>query len=135
MAMEQHTDEPNEHGTAPGGHLPGEQAVGGHSHLHGRPASWALVAVIILAFVAGAFAVVYAAWVVFWVCLAIVVLAVPAGKVVGIMGDTVTAGDPGQQVGQGGHVAEDYGSAVHPGVDVGPTPALSTGESQAAQSQ
>jgi hypothetical protein len=82
------------------------------------------VAVLIAAFIAGAFAVVLKLWPLFWVCLAITVLSVPAGKFVGIMGDTVTVGDPSAQPGQGGHVAEDHGSAVHPGVDVGPTPAV-----------
>jgi hypothetical protein len=134
--MDLDSHDSTEHGTAPGGHLPGEETVGGHPHLHGRPASWLLVTVIIAAFIAGAFAVVQDAWPLFWVCLAIVVLSVPAGKLVGIMGDTVTVGDPAQQTGQGGHVAStgDFGSAVHPGVDVGPTPALSTGESSAIQS-
>ena len=122
--MNLHTDEPSEQGTAPGGHEPGERTLGGHSHLHGKPSSWLFVAVIVAAFVAGGFAVVYAAWVVFWVCLAIVLLSVPAGKVVGIMGDTVTVGDPAAQPGQDAPAAEDYGSAVYPGVDVGPSPAL-----------
>ena len=115
---------PTEHGTAPGDHLPGEQPIGGHPHLHGRPVSWVFVAVLIAAFVAGAFAVVYKLWPLFWACLAVTVLSVPAGKIVGIMGDTVLAGDPSAQTGQEGHVAEDHGSAAHPGVDVGPTPAV-----------
>ena len=133
--MDLHTHGPSEQGTAPGDHLPGEQSLAGHAHLHGKPKSWVLVAVIIAAFIAGGFAVIDAAWPLFWVCLAVVVLSVPAGKLVGIMGDTVTIGDPSQQEGQGGHVAVsgDYGSAVHPGVDVGPTPALPT-EQPAIQS-
>jgi hypothetical protein len=122
--MEFHADGPSEHGTAPGQHEPGEQSLGGHPHLHGRPVSWVFVAVLIAAFIAGAFAVVLKLWPLFWVCLAITVLSVPAGKFVGIMGDTVTVGDPSAQPGQEGHVAEDHGSAVHPGVDVGPTPAV-----------
>ena len=39
------------------------------------------------------------------------------------MEDTVRYGDPAAQLGQQGHVAEDHGSAVHPGVNAGPTPA------------
>ena len=117
-----HADGPSEHGTAPGQHLPGEAAVGGHGHLHGRPASWVFVAVLIAAFIAGAFAIVNKLWPLFWVCLGVTVLSVPAGKVVGIMGDTVLVGDPSGQTGQEDHVADDAGSAVHPGVDVGPIP-------------
>jgi hypothetical protein len=113
---------PSRHGTAPGHHEPGEQAIGGHHNLHGRPASWALVAVITAAFVAGGFAVVFHLWVLFWVCLGIVLLSVPAGKVVGIMADTVLAGNPAGQDGQAGHVAEDTGSAADPGVDMGGGP-------------
>ena len=122
--MEFQTDGPSEHGTAPGQHEPGEHSLGGHPHLHGRPVSWVFVAVLIAAFIAGAFAVVLKLWPLFWVCLAITILSVPAGNLINIMGDTVQAGDPSAQPGQEGHVAEDHGSAVHPGVDVGPTPAV-----------
>jgi hypothetical protein len=113
---------PSHHGTAPGHHEPGERPLGGHSNLHGRPASWALVAVITAAFIAGGFAIVFHNWLLFWVCLGITLLAVPAGKVVGIMGDTVLAGNPADQEGQEGHVAEDTGSAADPGVDMGVGP-------------
>jgi hypothetical protein len=122
--MELHDHERTEHGTAPGHHQPGEQSIGDHPHLHGRPVSWLFVAVLIAAFVAGAFAVVLKLWPLFWVCLGIVVLSVPAGKLIGIMDDTVLNGDPSAQTGQEGRVAEDYGSAVHPGVEVGPTKAV-----------
>lgn len=114
--------EPTSHGTAPGQHEPGERPIGGHSSLHGRPASWALVAVITAAFVAGGFAVVFHLWGLFWACLGIVLLSIPAGKVVGIMADTVLAGNPAGQDGQAGHVAEDTGSAADPGVDMGGGP-------------
>ena len=77
-----------------------------------------------MAFVAGAFGVVDKVWPLFWVCLGIVILSVPAGKLIGIMDDTVLEGDPSAQAGQEGRVAEDYGSAVHPGVAVGPTKAV-----------
>ena len=117
-----HSPAPSRHGTAPGHHEPGEQAVGGHSSLHGRPASWALVAVITAAFIAGGFAVVFHLWWLFWVGVGVVVLAIPAGKVVGIMGDTVLAGNPADQPGQEGPVAEDTGSAADPGVDIGGGP-------------
>jgi hypothetical protein len=66
-----------------------EQPVGEHRPRHGRPASWALVAVVIAAFCVGGVAVIEQWWPVIWACLGIVVLAVPAGKLIGIMNDTV----------------------------------------------
>jgi hypothetical protein len=111
--------EPSRHGTAPGRHEPAERPIGGHSNVHGRPASWVLVAMITAAFVAGGFALVFHLWWLFWAAAGVVVLAIPAGKVVGIMSDTVLAGNPAMQPGQEQHVAEDTGSAADPGVDVG----------------
>jgi fatty acid desaturase len=65
-----------------------ERTIGGHNR-HGRPASWALVAVVIAAFAVGGAAIIEHLWWLFWVCAGVVVLAVPAGKVIGIMDDTV----------------------------------------------
>lgn len=110
--------EPTEHGTAPGERLPGEAAIDGHPHLHGRPVSWVLAGVLVAAFIAGGLAIVNHLWLLFWVCLGVTVPSVPAGKVVGIMNDTVLAGDPSLQAGQEVDVAEDTGSAVDPGVNV-----------------
>ncbi len=118
--------EPTEHGTAPGNHLPGERPIGGHEHLHGRPVSWVLVGVLIAAFIAGGLAVVNHLWLLFWVCLGVTVLSGPAGRLIGIMNDTVLAGDPSLQVGQEGHVAGDTGSVVNPGVEVGATRTVSS---------
>jgi hypothetical protein len=132
--MTSHRQTPSEHSNAPGGREPGERAVGGHSHLHGKPSSWALVGVVIAAFVAGAFAVVYGLWWLFWICAGVVVLSVPIGKIIDIMGDTVLAGDPSQQAGQDKPAAEDAGSAADPGVDVGPQPALAPSPPPAASS-
>ena len=97
----------SEHGSAPGGHMPGEVSAGGHPHLHGRPVSWALVSVVIAAFTADGLAIVNHLWWLFWMCLALTVLAVPAGKIIGIMDDTALAGDPAQQAGQVGDIAAD----------------------------
>jgi hypothetical protein len=66
-----------------------EHPVGGHSSHHGRPRSWVLVGVVIAAFCAGGAAVIEHLWVLFWVCAGVVVLAVPVGKMIGIMDDTV----------------------------------------------
>jgi hypothetical protein len=121
-----------EHGTAPGSHLPGERPIGGHEHLHGRPVSWVLVGVLIVAFIAGGLAIVNQLWWLFWICLGVTVLSVPSGKIIGIMNDTVLNGDPAQQVGQGGTVAEDTGSAADPGVYVGSRAAARLAERQPA---
>lgn len=124
----------SEQGTAPGNKMPGEQPVGGHPHRHGKPASWVLVSVIIAAFVAGGFAIVCELWWLFWVCLGVALLAVPAGKAIDIMGDTVLAGNPSGQAGQDGVIAEDTGSAADPGVDVGPRPVPNHGTPPAVHS-
>ncbi len=111
--------------------MPGERPLGGHDHLHGRPVSWVLVGVLIAAFIAGGLAIVNHLWWLFYACLGVAVLSVPAGKVIGIMNDTVVNGDPAQQEGQGGHVADDLGSAADPGVDVGPRPGATPREQPA----
>jgi hypothetical protein len=117
--MSLHPTEPSHHGIAVCFHEPEEQAIGGHGRVHGRPSSWVLVTVVIAAFVVGGFAIVFHQWWLFWICVAVAVLGVPAGKVIGIMGDTVLAGNPAGQPAREPHLAEDTGSAAHPGVDVG----------------
>ena len=59
---------------------------------HGKPASWVLVVVTTAAFLAGGVSIITHAWVLLWACIAVVVLAVPAGMVIGIMNDTVDWG-------------------------------------------
>jgi hypothetical protein len=61
-------------------------------HLHGKPSSWLLVAMVIGAFITGGVAIIVHAWWLFWACAGIVVLAIPAGKLIGIMDDTVAWG-------------------------------------------
>lgn len=51
-----------------------------------------LVAVVIATFITGGIAIIAHAWWLLWTCIGIVVLAIPAGKVVGIMDDTVAWG-------------------------------------------
>ena len=78
------------------GQRPWEQLEDRHvpegGYPHGKPASWVLVAVVTAAAVAGGISIITHAWVLLWACVAIVVLAVPAGKVIGIMEDTVDWG-------------------------------------------
>ena len=59
---------------------------------HGKPASWVLVVVTTAAVLAGGISIITHAWVLLWVCIALAVLAVPAGKMIGIMNDTVDWG-------------------------------------------
>ncbi len=119
--MDLHTHGPSGQGMASGRHLPGEQPVGGYPHRHGKPASWLLVAVIIAAFVAGAFAVLDEAWPLFWVGLAVLVVSVPASRLIGIVRDAVLAGGPS---GLSGPITPAFGSVIHPSVDVVPAPAV-----------
>jgi hypothetical protein len=51
-----------------------------------------LVAVVTAAFITGGLAIITHTWWLLWVCGAIVVLSIPAGKAIGIMGDTVAWG-------------------------------------------
>ena len=51
-----------------------------------------LVAVVIAAFLTGGAAIIAHIWWLLWACIGIVVLAIPAGKVIGIMDDTVAWG-------------------------------------------
>lgn len=91
---------------------PAERPVGGHEAHHGRPRSWVLVGIVIAAFCAGGVAVVAHLWPLFWACAGVVVLAVPAGKIIGIMDDTVEVeGWPDERP-----PAADRGSVADPGV-------------------
>lgn len=56
---------------------------------HGKLSSWVLVAVVLAAFTAGGIALIVQAWTLFWICVAVVILSVPAGLVIGIMDDTM----------------------------------------------
>jgi hypothetical protein len=125
--MKFHSDEPTEQGTLPGNQLPGELPLGDHSHTYGKPRSWVFVGVTIAVFVTGGFAMVFDIWWLFWGCLGAIILAVPVGKAVDIMGDSVLNGDPSQQAGQSGTTIEDTGSASARGVILSLPPATPRG--------
>jgi hypothetical protein len=78
------------------GHRPWDQMEDRHipqgGHPHGKPASWGLVTVVMVASVAGGLSIIAHAWWLLWACIAIVVLAIPVGKMIGIMDDTVDWG-------------------------------------------
>jgi hypothetical protein len=69
-----------------------DRHVPGGRYPHGKPASWVLVAVTTGAALAGGIAIITHAYVLLWVCIALAVLAIPAGKMIGIMNDTVDWG-------------------------------------------
>lgn len=56
---------------------------------HGKAKSWAVVITAFLAFAVGGIALILHAWVLLWICVAVVVLMIPAGIAVRIMEDTV----------------------------------------------
>ncbi len=78
------------------GDRPWEQISDRHlpegDYSHGRPASWVLVGVVLAAAVTGGISIITHSWWLLWACIAIVVLAIPAGKMIGIMDDTVDWG-------------------------------------------
>lgn len=78
------------------GHRPAERLEDRHirdeGNHHGKPASWVLVAVMLLAFLTGGIALITRTHWLFWTCTAIFVLGIPAGKAIGIMDDTVEWG-------------------------------------------
>jgi hypothetical protein len=51
-----------------------------------------LVTVVTAAFITGGVAIITHIWWLFWACIGIAVLAIPAGKAIGIMDDTVAWG-------------------------------------------
>jgi len=61
-------------------------------HPHGKPASWGLVTAVMVTSVAGGLSIIAHAWWLLWVCIAIVALVIPVGKMIGIMDDTVDWG-------------------------------------------
>jgi hypothetical protein len=78
------------------GDRPWEQISDRHlpegDYSHGRPASWVLVAVVLAAALTGGISIITHAWVLLWACIAVAVLAIPAGKMIGIMDDSVDWG-------------------------------------------
>jgi hypothetical protein len=71
---------------------PEQRHVPEGGHPHGKPASWVLVAVVVASFTTGGLAIIAHAWWLMWACAAICLLALPAGKIVGIMDETVAWG-------------------------------------------
>lgn len=60
-----------------------------HGHRHGKPSSWAVVSVAIVAFAVGGAAMILGMWIAVYVCAGVFVLTVPIGLLVGMMEDTV----------------------------------------------
>ena len=60
-----------------------------HGNPHGKRSSWALVIAVVLAFAFGGVALGIHQWWLFWTCAGVVLLALPVGRMIGIMNDTV----------------------------------------------
>jgi MFS family permease len=77
-------------------HWPAEQVehrfIPERGRAHGKPSSWVLVGAVAAAFIAGGVALIIQSWWLFWMAVGVVVLAVPAGKAIHIMDDTVSWG-------------------------------------------
>jgi len=78
------------------GHWPSERFEDRHiprrGNPRGKPSSWVLVTVVTAAFITGGLAIIRHTWWLLWACGGVVVLAVPIGKAIGIMDDTVAWG-------------------------------------------
>jgi hypothetical protein len=61
-----------------------------HGSPHGKPSSWVLIGLVIAAFIIGGVAIITHLWWLFWACVAVIVLAIPSGKMIRIMDDTVS---------------------------------------------
>jgi hypothetical protein len=61
-----------------------------HGHPHGKRSSWILIGLVIAAFIVGGSAIITHLWWLFWTCVAVVVLAIPTGKMIRVMDDTVS---------------------------------------------
>ena len=118
--MDLHTHGLSDDAAVPGG----QQPIGRRSHRYGKPASVLLVTVIVVAFVGGAFAVLDEAWPLFWVGLAVLILSVPASRLIGAVRDAVQAGSRPTVLNRGGPITPAFGSALPAGVDVAPAPAV-----------
>ena len=93
-------------------HVPAE------GHPHGKASSWVLVAIVIAAFAGGGAGIITHIWWLLWACIATVILAVPAGKVIGILDDSVAWGStPAATAGPSpGHQADrSQGQPAPPG--------------------
>lgn len=56
---------------------------------HGKLSSWLVVVTVFVAFTVAGVALIFKAWVLIWICAAIIVLMLPVAKAVRIMDDTV----------------------------------------------
>src|SRR4029077_5701281 len=81
----------NSHGQWPSERLE-ERHVPEGGHPHGKLSSWMLVTVVTAAFITGGVAIITHIWWLFWACIGIAVLAIPAGKPLGLRYDTVAWG-------------------------------------------
>lgn len=77
-----------------------------------------MVGVVITSFVAGGVALITHLWILFAVCIAVVLASIPAALAVHLLDDTVVEGIPAILPADQSPVAADVGSAAYPGVDI-----------------
>lgn len=98
---------------------PGDRHVRpGGSH-YGRPASWAVVSVMTIAFITGGVALILHAYWLVWACVAVVVLGGLVGVAVGIMDDTIEWGSSETAQADDGPERHGPGSPVSEGGEGG----------------
>jgi hypothetical protein len=71
-------------------HPASRPSIGGHPN--GKRSSWVLAGLVVAAFLAGGTALILHLWWLFWMCVGIVGLSVPAGRLIRVMDDTVAWG-------------------------------------------
>ncbi|WP_061296470.1 HGxxPAAW family protein [Herbidospora cretacea] len=70
-------------------------------HGHGRPRSWIYVSVFLIVFTLGGIGLVIGSMLMFWICLGLLVVLLPVGRLIGVMEDTVSAPTDPQEPGHG----------------------------------
>ncbi len=105
-----------------------DRHVPGGCYPHGKPASWVLVAVTTAAALTGGISILTHAWVLLWACIAITVLAIPAGKMIGIMNDTVDWGSTPAANAEPQRAGPQDDRGPDQSAQIGPAPAVSPAE-------
>jgi hypothetical protein len=69
-----------------------ERPLDEHARPHGKPSSWAFIAVIVTAFMTGGIAIIVQSWPLFWLSVGVVLVGMPAAWIARI------ADDPGVKI-------------------------------------
>ncbi|WP_214107782.1 hypothetical protein [Acrocarpospora catenulata] len=66
-----------------------QRPIAENAQQHGRPISWIFVSAVLLVFTCGGLALILNNWVMFWVCAALLVAALPIGHAIRITDDVI----------------------------------------------